>query len=82
MINKNNRKNIQIVISSLIGITFITLYFFDPLERNIHIEIFDALLVFALVTIITFIPRWKMYSYFALIGYIIFLISKYLILFN
>ena len=76
---KNNKKynNIRLIIFSIIGLIFFILYYFDPFERNKQVQLFETLLIFGLATIITFVPKWKKFSNYTLMGFIIIIVVRY-----
>ncbi len=71
------KKKLMIIIGSIIAFTFVTLYFFDPFEGVIEMNIFDALILFSLLLINSFFSKWRIYSTIGIYGYMIFIIIRY-----
>lgn len=79
MISEKNKTRTQVLLGIFIAIIFVVLYFFDPFGENKQLTIFDALIIIALVTVLSFVPKYKLYSYFVLLGYFVFIIFRYFV---
>lgn len=77
---KNKLTNVIMVAFGFIEIAvFLILYLIDPYAGNNKIRVLDVFILIFIALVNAFIPKLRLYCYFALIGYVLYLIIQYFI---